>query len=87
MTTEILRLESKIDQLIATMNGRDLKKKVLTAKDVALLTGLDHRTIINRSNLPPSDRRYIPSVTMGSTRKYFERKVIMRLFHLEANYD
>jgi hypothetical protein len=87
MTPEISRLESKIDQLIATINCRDLKKKVLHAKDVALLTGLDYRTIINRSNLSPTDRRYIPSITMGSSRKYFERKVIMRIFNLEVSHD
>lgn len=77
------RLETKIDQVLSAIQGRDLSKKVLKAKDVALLTGLDHRTILNRSNLPPNDPRYIPSVTLGSSRKFFERKVIMRIFNLE----
>jgi hypothetical protein len=44
------------------------------------MTGLDHRTILNRSNLDPDHPRYIPSLRFGSRRKYFERKVIERMF-------
>jgi len=83
---QIARLENKIDRVLAAISGRDLTKKVLSAKDVAILTGLDHRTILNRSNLPQSDRRHIPSVTFGSSRKYFERKVIMRIFNMEDSH-
>jgi hypothetical protein len=83
----LTRLEQKIDLVLAAIKGRDLTKKILTAKDVSFLTGLDHRTVLNRSNLPASDRRYIPSVTFGSTRKYFEKKVIMRLFNLEHTHE
>jgi hypothetical protein len=83
--TDITRLESKIDLIIKQLSGRDVTKKYLTARDVEALTGLDQRTILNRSNLPNYDRRFIPSVKMGSNRKYFERKVILRLFHLEGN--
>lgn len=79
----INRIEAKLDKLLAAIHGKDLRKKYLTAKDVSLITGLDSRTILNRSNLHPSDRRYIPSTTLGTTRKYFERKVIMRVFKLE----
>lgn len=78
------RLETKIDQVLSAIQGRDLTKQYLSARDVALMTGLDHRTILNRSNLSRNDRRYIPSVTMGSSRKYFERKVILRLFNMES---
>lgn len=78
---QIIRLEQKIDLLL----NNDLitsSKKYLTAKDVQHLTGLDHRTVLNRSNLNPDDPRFIPSIHFGSRRKYFERKVIERLFHL-----
>lgn len=84
---DLVRLENKLDRVLAAISGRDLTKKLLSAKDVAFLTGLDHRTILNRSNLPQTDRRFIPSVTFGSSRKYFERKVIMRIFNLEVSHD
>jgi hypothetical protein len=84
---DTLRIEAKLDQVLAAIQGRDLTKKVLNANDVALITGLDRRTILNRSNLPPTDRRHIPSVTFGSKRKYFERNVIMRIFKLEVSHD
>lgn len=77
------RIEAKIDKILAAVHGKDLRKKYLTAKDVSLITGLDSRTILNRSNLHPADRRYIPSTSLGTQRKYFERKVIMRVFKLE----
>lgn len=76
-------INQKLGQLLSAVSGRDLTKQYLSARDVALMTGLDHRTILNRSNLPRDDRRFIPSVTMGSSRKYFERKVILRLFNME----
>jgi hypothetical protein len=87
MNDYLVRIESKLDRVLSVMNGRDLTKKILTAKDVSILTGLDHRTILNRSNLDPSDCRFIPFVTFGSKRKYFERNVIMRIFKLEVSHD
>lgn len=68
---------------MSAVRGRDVSKRYLSARDVEMLTGLDHRTILNRSKLPQTDRRHIPSLTLGSTRRYFERTVILRLFHLE----
>lgn len=83
MSTDIARIESKLDIILSRLGVRDITKKYLTARDVQLLTGLDQRTILNRSNLKPSDHRFIPFVQLEGNRKYFERKVILRLFHLE----
>ncbi len=83
MDPQLLRIESKLDQLLSAVRGRDVSKRHLNARDVELLTGLDHRTVLNRAKLPVSDRRHIPSLTLGSSRRYFERSVILRLFHLD----
>jgi hypothetical protein len=57
--------------------------KYLTAKQIEAEFGVPYKTILNRSNLPSSHARYIPSVRLKSGRKkYFERKVIERLFKL-----
>jgi len=76
------RIEAKIDLLLDAIRATPNKQKYLAAKEVAQLTGLDHRTILNRSNLAPDEPRHIPSLNFGSRRKYFERKVIERLFKL-----
>jgi len=74
-------IEAKLDTIIHQLDARPDRQKYLTAKDVGQLVGLDHRTILNRSNLDPDNPRYIPSMRLrGSRRKYFERKVIERLF-------
>ncbi len=82
--TDLLnRIEKKLDLLLNTNANRINKKRYLTAKDVQDLTGLNTRTILNRSNFSVDHRRYIPSIQFGgSRRKYFERKVIERLFRL-----
>jgi len=82
MTDQLAQIESKIDEVLVRLDQRGkTQSPYLTAKDVGKLLGLDPRTIINRSNLPRDDDRYIPSVNLkGSRRKYFERKVIQRLF-------
>jgi hypothetical protein len=77
------RIEQKIDLLLETKRHNIVKKKYITARDVEDLTGLNYRTILNRSNMDRDHHRYIPSIQLGqSNRKYFERKVIERLFHL-----
>ncbi|HEX6982428.1 MAG TPA: hypothetical protein VF181_06685 [Balneolaceae bacterium] len=77
------RIEKKIDLLLNNNRHRINEKKYITAKEVEDLIGLNHRTVLNRSNLDEQHRRYIPSVQFGgSRRKYFERKVIERIFHL-----
>ena len=76
------RIEAKLDSLLDAIRATPNKQKYLSAKEVAQLTGLDHRTILNRSNLPPDDPRHIPSLRFGSRRKYFEAKVVDRLFKL-----
>jgi len=78
----LLRIEAKLDTILHTLATRPDRQKYLTAKDVEKLTGLDHRTILNRSNLSRDDPRFIPSLRFGSRRKYFEVKVIDRLFEL-----
>lgn len=78
----LTRIESKLDLLLKAQKSKPTDRRYLTARNVEQLTGLDHRTILNRSNLSPEDPRFIPSIRLGSRRKYFERKVIERLFHL-----
>ena len=75
-------IENKLDLLLDSDLAKINTKKYLTAKEVEALTGLDHRTILNRSNKDRHHHLYIPSVQFGSRRKYFERKVIERIFHL-----
>ena len=84
MSDQILkRIESKIDILLEAKRDQINKKKYITAREVESLTGLNYRTILNRSNMDRDHHLYIPSVQLGqSNRKYFERKVIERLFHL-----
>lgn len=80
-------INKKIDLLLELQKNKALKSKqqYLKASDVAEITGLSDRTILNRSNLPKDDPRYIPSLKMGSRSKYFERKVIERLFHFDKS--
>jgi len=84
MSNETLeRIESKLDLLLNSNKHRINEKRYITAKEVEDLTGLNHRTILNRSNLDNQNPRFIPSIQFGgSRRKYFERKVIERLFRL-----
>ena len=77
------RIEKKLDLLLNSNKHRINEKKYITAREVEDLTGLNYRTILNRSNLDQDHRRFIPSIQFGgSRRKYFERKVIERIFHL-----
>jgi predicted nucleic acid-binding Zn-ribbon protein len=84
MSNETLeRIESKLDLLLNSKKHRINEKRYITAKEVEDLTGLNHRTILNRSNLDNQNPRFIPSIQFGgSRRKYFERKVTERIFRL-----
>ncbi len=83
MNNELLhQISVKLDTVIRKLDAQPDRQKYLTAKKVEERTGLDHRTILNRSNLPPDDPRFIPSLRFGSRRKYFEAKVIDHLFTL-----
>ena len=84
MKEEILdRIEKKLDILLNSKKHRINEKRYITAREVEDLTGLNQRTILNRSNMDEEHPRFIPSIQFGgSRRKYFERKVIERLFHL-----
>ena len=78
------RIEQKLDLLLNSNQHRINQKRYITAREVQDLTGLDQRTILNRSNYSDDHPRYIPSIQLGnSRRKYFERKVIERIFRLE----
>lgn len=84
MSEETLhRIENKLDLLLNSNKHRINDKRYITAREVEDLTGLNHRTILNRSNLDEGNSRFIPSIQFGgSRRKYFERKVIERIFRL-----
>jgi len=85
MSEETLsRIENKLDLLLNSNKHRINDKRYITAREVEDLTGLNHRTILNRSNLNEENPRFIPSIQFGgSRRKYFERKVIERIFRLK----
>ena len=77
------RIEKKLDVLLNSNKHRINEKKYITAREVQDLTGLNHRPVLNRSNLDEDHPRYIPSIQFGgSRRKYFERVVIERIFKL-----
>lgn len=84
MSTQLLgEINRKLDLLLAALPARPDETRYLNAEAVSRLTGLDKRTILNRSALDPKDDRFIPSLRFGgSSRKYFERKVIERLFRI-----
>lgn len=77
---ELQRLQVQLERLVSALEAKRTEKKYLTAKEVSALTGLDHRTILNRSSLKPYDKRFIPFIRFESNRKYFEKTVIERLF-------
>lgn len=56
--------------------------RYLTAKKAERIFGVKSKTLLNRSNLPKSDSKHIPSVRLkgGSRTKYFDFKVLNRLF-------
>lgn len=57
--------------------------KYLTAKQVEVVYGIPRKTLLNRSNLPATHNRFIPSVRLkGGRKKYFERKVIDRMMKI-----
>lgn len=73
-------LDSKLDAILNKLNVEPDKSKFMTAKDVEALIGLHHRTVLNRSNLPPEHKDFVPFHRLGTRRKYFERKVIEKIF-------
>lgn len=81
---KISSIEKKLDIVISALEAKPESTKYLTAQMIEKEFGIDQRTILNRSNLPPSDKRYIPSLRMHGRRKYFERKVINRLLKLST---
>ena len=76
----ISMLDAKMDMILRSLNVKPERSRYMTAQDIQVELGIDQRTILNRSNLSPTDKNYIPSHRMGSRRKYFERKVIERFF-------
>ena len=85
MKKHLKEIKAQLDAIMHKLDVQPDRQKYLTAKDVGTMVGLDHRTILNRSNLDPNNSRFIPSLKLrGSRRKYFERKVIDRLFTVDA---
>lgn len=82
-TKTLERIEKKLDLLLNSKKHRINEKRYISAREVEDLTGLNHRTVLNRSNLDEDHPRFIPSIQFGgSRRKYFERTVIERIFKL-----
>jgi len=76
----IANLESKIEFLLHAYHSKPNNTRYITAQEIEADFGIDQRTILNRSNLPPAHKQFIPCLRVGGRRKYFERKVIERLF-------
>jgi hypothetical protein len=78
---KITTLEEKLDFVVSALQNKRNSSKYLTAQDIEAEYGIDQRTVLNRSNLHPSDKGFIPSLKIRGKgrRKYFERKVISRL--------
>lgn len=76
------QLDAKLNTVLDRLGAAPSPQDYLTAKDVGRLVGLDARTILNRSSLDPDDARYIPSLRFGTRRKYFHRRVVVRLFRV-----
>lgn len=78
---KITNLEEKLDFVVSALQNKRNSSKYLTAQDIEAEYGIDQRTVLNRSNLHPSDKGFIPSLKISGKgrRKYFERKVIERL--------
>jgi len=76
----------KLDKILASLKVSTVSK-YMTAKEVEREYGISTKTLLNRSNLPVTHKRYIPSVCLkGGRKKHFERKVLDRLFGVsEAN--
>ena len=83
MSNDLLhQINAKLDTILHRLEAQPDRQKYLTARDVEELTGLKSASVLNRSNLDPQDPRYIPSLRFGTRRKYFERRVIERMFKL-----
>lgn len=84
---KLSKVENKLDFVVSALQKKRDSSKYLTAQDIEAEYGIDQRTILNRSNLPPSDDRFIPSMKIEGKgrRKYFERKVIDRLLVPNTN--
>jgi hypothetical protein len=61
----------------------DKHAKYLTAKQVEIVYGIPRKTVLNRSNLPVRHKLFVPSsIFKGGRQKYFERKVMDRMFQV-----
>lgn len=78
---KITNVEAKLDFVVSALQRKRDTTKYLTAQEIEAEFGIDQRTVLNRSNMHPSQNGYIPSmkITGKGRRKYFERKVIERL--------
>jgi len=82
MENRLEAIESKLDELLLNLDRiKAQDRRYIDAKEVGEILNLDHRTVLNRSNLDPENLRFIPSLKLrGSRKKYFDRRVIQRLF-------
>ena len=87
LLNKITDLEEKLDFVVDALQHKQNSTKYLTAQDIEAEFGIDQRTILNRSNLHPSNPGFIPSLKISGKgrRKYFERKVINRLLEPAIN--
>ena len=78
----LLSIQTQLKGISLQLNSSNTthNERYLTAKQVEVEYGLNSKTILNRSNLPASHHRHIPTVRLGKRgKKMFERKVLDRM--------
>ena len=76
---DLAEMADTIEMIYDEVEGTD-DSQYLDADGAGEILGIDGKTVLNRSNLPEDEDRYIPSLSVsGSDRKRFDREVIERL--------
>lgn len=80
--TDNININKKLDEILATLKISTNRSKYLTAKQAQEEFGIPSKTLLNRSKLPSTHKRYIPTCRLsGGRKKYFERKVLERIIN------
>ena len=78
-------INRKLDAIMAHLGISTAGSKFMTARQAENHFGINAQTLLNRSKLDPSHKRYIPTVRIsGGRNKYFEKKVLERLLELDV---
>lgn len=76
------KIESAVAELRALFSPRCL---YLSAKQAEALYGINHKTLLNRSQLEPKHPGHVPSLRLkGGRKKMFDRRVLDGLIQLSS---